>query len=113
MCVPVLILCWTRSVNHIYVADFEKVSWYFINNSQIQLTWWKSLNIDIVDVLGSQGAYQFSDKHDLYNLDERVGQIGSKTGKWDNGLYVTDFMKSVPVQFLVVGNIHCWIVYFS
>ena len=27
--------------------------------------------------------------------------IGSKTGKWDNGLYVTAFMKTVPVQFLV------------
>jgi hypothetical protein len=39
------------------------------------------------------------DKHDLYNLDERVGHIGSKTGKWVNGLYVTDFMKFVPVQF--------------
>ena len=41
------------------------------------------------------------DKHDFYNLDERVGRIGSKTGKWDNGLYVTDFMTSVPVQFVV------------
>ena len=27
--------------------------------------------------------------------------MGSKIGKWDNGLYVTDFMTSVPVQFLV------------
>jgi hypothetical protein len=27
--------------------------------------------------------------------------LQSKTGKWDNGLYVTDFMQSVPVQFLV------------
>jgi hypothetical protein len=41
------------------------------------------------------------DKNDLYNVDERVGHIGSKTGKWDNGLYVTVFMKTVPVQFLV------------
>ena len=41
------------------------------------------------------------DKHDFYNLDERVGHIGSETGKWDNGLYVTAFMKTVPVQFLV------------
>ena len=41
------------------------------------------------------------DKNDVYNLDERVGHIGSKTGKWDNGLYVTAFMKTVPVQFLV------------
>ena len=41
------------------------------------------------------------DKNDFYNLDERVGHIGSKTGKWDNGLYVTAFMKTVPVQFLV------------
>ena len=37
----------------------------------------------------------------FYNLDEHVGHIGSKTGKWDNGLYVKDSMKSVPVQFLV------------
>ena len=41
------------------------------------------------------------DKNDFYNLDERVGHIWSKTGKWDNGLYVTAFMKTVPVQFLV------------
>jgi hypothetical protein len=27
------------------------------------------------------------DKHDLYNLDERVGHIGSKTGKWDNEMF--------------------------
>jgi hypothetical protein len=27
--------------------------------------------------------------------------VWSKTGKWDNGLYVTAFMKTVPVQFLV------------
>jgi hypothetical protein len=39
------------------------------------------------------------DKNDFYNLDERVGHIWSKTGKWDNGLYVTAFMKTVPVQF--------------
>jgi hypothetical protein len=26
-------------------------------------------------------------------LDERVGHMESKTGKWDNGLYVTDFMQ--------------------
>ena len=37
----------------------------------------------------------------FYNLDEHVGHIGSKTGKWDNGLYAKDSMKSVPVQFLV------------
>ena len=41
------------------------------------------------------------DKNDFYNFDERVGHIGSKTGKWDNGLYVTAFMKTVPLQFLV------------
>ena len=41
------------------------------------------------------------DKHDFYNFDERVGHIGSETGKWDNGLYVTAFMKTVPVPFLV------------
>ena len=40
------------------------------------------------------------DTNYFYNFVERVGHMGSKTGKWDNGLYVTDFMKSVPVQFL-------------
>ena len=43
----------------------------------------------------------------LYNkvtnnkIVDRVGQIGTNLGKWDNGLYVIGLIQEVPVQFLV------------
>ena len=32
-------------------------------------------------------------------IADRVGQIGTNLGKWDNGLYVTGLIQEVPVHF--------------
>ena len=31
---------------------------------------------------------------------DKVGQIGTNLGKWDNGLYVTRLIQEVPVHFI-------------